>query len=154
FAESGGILHSNDRWRGEFTGGVVRATGRRLQTEEGGNRWLGLKIHARNVPLMADLEMHLSPRGYVGLCRINGGAVNVCGLFRRTGNEPAIGKNWRELLCSSPGSPLHERLTKAVFDEESFCSVAGLALHPHQAGTRQECSIGDAITMIPPVTGN
>src|SRR5262249_23512117 len=45
FAESGGILHSNDRWRGEFTGGVVRATGRRLQTEEGGNRWLGLKIH-------------------------------------------------------------------------------------------------------------
>jgi len=32
--------------------------------------------------------------------------------------------------------------------------VAGLALRPQRAASRAECCIGDAITMIPPVTGN
>ena len=75
FRELGGELREGKRRRDEDVGeGVVRATGRRLQTEEGGARWFGLKAHASNVPLTADLEMHVSPRGYVGLCRVNGGS--------------------------------------------------------------------------------
>src|SRR5262249_23515101 len=35
-----------------------------------------------------------------------------------------------------------------------FCSVAGICLRPQRAADRNECSVGDALTMIPPVTGN
>ena len=134
--------------------GVVRATGRRLQTKVNGSRWFGLKAHARKVPLIADLEMHVSPRGYVGVCRVDGGAVNVCGLFRRRAGADNLPQNWREWLHGQTGSPLHERLAGAEFDESSFCAVAGISLRPQRAAARAECCVGDAITMIPPVTGN
>ena len=35
-----------------------------------------------------------------------------------------------------------------------LCSVAGFSLQPRRAASHGECSIGDALTMIPPVTGN
>lgn len=152
FCNAGGQLHTGARWTGrEFSEGVVRATGRRAQPEENGVRWFGLKIHARNVTLTADLEMHLSPNGYVGLCRLIGGEVNVCGLFRR---GAASDGGPRERLRGQPGSPLHQRLSAAEFDENSLCAVAGLPMRPHRASKRGECCVGDAITMIPPVTGN
>jgi 2-polyprenyl-6-methoxyphenol hydroxylase-like FAD-dependent oxidoreductase len=113
-----------------------------------------LKAHASNVPLLADLEIHISPRGYVGLCRVNGGMVNVCGLFRRRARENAGPQNRIEWMRGPIGSTLHQRLASAVFDENSFCAVAGLSLRPYRAVAREYCCIGDAITMIPPVTGN
>lgn len=133
--------------------GTVRASGRRLQAVEKGWRWFGLKAHAKNVALMADLEMHLLPNGYVGLCRLAGGEVNVCGLFRRRGENDAT-KSGFDLLRGNPGSVLHDRLQRAEFVEDSFCSVAGLSLRPQRAAEKPECCIGDALTMIPPVTGN
>jgi len=154
FRELGGKFREGDRFVGDFTEGIVRATGRRARTEVGDSRWFGLKIHARNVTLAADLEIHVSPRGYVGLCQINGGEVNVCGLFRKGAVEYGEAKNRHELLRGQPGSPLHERLAHAGFDEKSFCAVAGLSLRPQQAAARAEICVGDAITMIPPVTGN
>ena len=53
-----------------------------------------------------------------------------------------------------PGTPLRERLRNAEFDQTSFCAAAGLSLQPQRAMARSDCSIGDALTMIPPVTGN
>ncbi len=150
FRRLGGDLHEDER-RNDSGEGVVRATGRRL-AEDRNVRWFGLKIHARNTALTADLEMHLSPRGYVGLCRINRNEVNVCGLFRKRDGDDAV--NARELLRGSAGSPLHQRLAVAEFDDNSFCAVAGLSLQPQRAGERPELCIGDTITMIPPVTGN
>ncbi|HLZ53411.1 MAG TPA: FAD-dependent monooxygenase [Verrucomicrobiae bacterium] len=155
FKKLGGELQEDQRRRDEdFGEGIVRATGRRAQTMENGSRWFGLKVHARNVPLTADLEMHVSPRGYVGLCRVDGGAVNVCGLFRRRAGEDRTPQNWGEWLRGQTGSPLNRRLAAAKFDESSFCAVAGISLRPHRAAARAECCVGDAITMIPPVTGN
>jgi flavin-dependent dehydrogenase len=155
FRELGGELLEGKRRSDEDYGeGVVRTTGRRLQTEEGGARWFGIKAHARNVPLTAGLEMHVSPRGYVGLCRVNGGMVNVCGLLRCRAGESVGPQNWRELLRGPAGPPLHQRLASAEFDENSFCVVAGLSLQPRRAVANADCCIGDAITMIPPITGN
>jgi len=134
--------------------GTVRATGRRAQPEEGGYRWFGLKAHARGVTLVADLEMHSSPHSYVGLCRVNGGAVNVCGLFRRGENTGTAQPHPHDWLRGESGSPLHQRLAAAKFDENSICSVAGLALRPRRALDQDECCVGDTITMIPPITGN
>ena len=154
FRELGGELLEGKRFIGDFGEGIIRATGRRVQMEQGGSRWFGLKIHARNVALTADLEMHVSPRGYVGLCKINGGEVNVCGLFRKRAGENGEAGNRHELLRGQPGSPLRQRLAGAEFDENSLCAVAGLSLRPRQAASRVEICVGDAITMIPPVTGN
>jgi flavin-dependent dehydrogenase len=132
--------------------GLVRSTGRHAQSTENGWRWFGLKAHARNVTLSADLEMHVSSDNYVGVNRINDGEVNVCGLFRARRGESR--ESGFELLRGKAGSPLREKLAGAQFDEHSFCSVAGLSLKPHLAADKNDCCIGDAVTMIPPVTGN
>ena len=149
-----GKLIEGSRFAGNFEEGVIRATGRRAQADVNGSRWFGLKIHARNVGLVADLEMHLSPHGYVGLCKINDGEVNICGLFRKQDGENSESTSGRELLRGLPDSTLQQRLAAAVFDESSFCAIAGLSLQPQQAAAHAEICVGDTITMIPPVTGN
>jgi len=156
FLQAGGELREHARWETAACGeGVVRANGRRLQPRADGDRWFGLKVHARDVPLAADLEMHRARAGYVGFCRLQDGVVNICGLFRRralAASRPSGLSLFREL--TPPGTLLWERLAGAEFDEGSFCSVAGFSLRPQRAVLRGECCIGDALTMIPPVTGN
>ncbi len=157
FEQAGGELRDNTRWSASDYGeGIVRAAGRRIHTTDKGWRWFGIKAHvphASRLNLAADLEMHISSAGYVGVNRIDDGEVNVCGLFRaRQGDRPSDSK--RQWLRGKPGSLLHERLESARLDENSFCSVAGLSLKPQRAATKRECCIGDALTMTPPVTGN
>jgi flavin-dependent dehydrogenase len=147
----GELVHA--RWNGPAEPGVVLATGRRAQPTHRGWRWFGLKVHTRNIALHADLEMHLIPNGYVGVNRINHHAVNVCGLFRAKAGE-APPKNAFDLLRGPKGSPLHQLLENAVFENDSACSVAGLSLQPQSASVQSEFRIGDALTMIPPATGN
>lgn len=155
FTAAGGDLRAGERWTGDVAAeGIVRATGRRVQTSESGWRWYGLKAHARGVTPVADLEMHVHPDGYVGLCRIEGGRVNVCGLFRARAADGDLKARWRERLAGPPSSALRARLAVVDWDEASFCAVAGLALRPWRAAEREECAVGDALGMIPPVTGN
>jgi 2-polyprenyl-6-methoxyphenol hydroxylase-like FAD-dependent oxidoreductase len=154
FQKLGGNLIVGRRWREtEFTEGMVRASGRRVQSEPAGIRWFGLKIHARNVSLSADLEMHFSSSGYVGLCKIAGDQVNVCGLFRRNHGLPMPADS-QEMLRGQPGTLLNLRLAHADFNEAAFCATAGLCLRAGKAIAYPEICVGDAITMIPPVTGN
>ncbi len=154
FQKLGGELRFGARWTGPCGGGVVRASGRRAAQEARGWRLFGLKAHARNVELEGDLEMHLLPLGYVGLCRLAGGEVNVCGLFRTDTKLPNLARNWRGWLGGPEGSMLRSRLKDARFDEGSFCAVTALSLRPMSATDRSECCVGEALTMIPPVTGN
>jgi flavin-dependent dehydrogenase len=153
FQRLGGQLESDTRWQDDFTDGTVRASGRQLHPVENGWRWFGLKAHARNVFPAADLEMHVFKNGYVGICKLAGDEVNVCGLFRRNGSATPQ-KNGFDQLRGNPGTILHGRLARAEFDAQSFCSVAGLSLKPQRASEKSGCCIGDALTMIPPVTGN
>ncbi|MDE3067843.1 MAG: FAD-dependent monooxygenase [Verrucomicrobiota bacterium] len=154
FEGLGGQLRVGERrTQTELGEGVVRATGRRPCPVEYGRRWFGLKAHVKNVQLSADLEMHLVEDGYVGLCRLAGGEVNVCGLFRRD-SSGMPGQHGFDLLRGDPAGVLQERLAGAEFDETSFCSVAGLSLVPRRASEKSEVCIGDALTLIPPVTGN
>ena len=154
FCRIGGKLQTNVRFAQDFGEGTVRATGRRVHATVGGWRYFGLKVHATNVALQADLEMHFVRDGYVGLCQLSGDEVNICGLFRsRTQNADLAGR-WREWLKGPRGSVLNARLADARFEESSFSSVAGLSLAPQRGTDAHECSIGDSLTMIPPVTGN
>src|SRR5258708_11909661 len=89
FKRLGGQLREGERCRVAEPGeGLVWANGRRAQSHQDGWRWFGLKVHARNVALEADLEMYLASDGYVGLCRLKGGETNVCGLFRAKAGKP------------------------------------------------------------------
>jgi menaquinone-9 beta-reductase len=157
FQKLGGELRANQRWLPkENAEGIVFATGRRLQSAEKNPRWFGVKAHLpreTSVKLEADLEMHLSPDGYVGINRINRREINVCGIFRmRDGQRrPESKLDW---LRGEIGSTLRARVGAAEFDADSFCSVGGLQLRPQRAAGQPDCRIGDAVTMTPPVTGN
>jgi len=154
FAQAGGELRTRQRWMSSFDApGLVRATGHGSEPVVDGWRWFGLKAHARRVQLEADLELHLFDHGYVGLCRLRD-AVNVCGLFRSQRPVPDLRQNWCDRLMGSEDSALRVRLRDAKFDEQTFRAVAGLCLQPRQAKPQTELALGDALTMIPPATGN
>jgi flavin-dependent dehydrogenase len=142
FCSAGGKLICGTR--SQLTGeGIVHATGRRSHPVENGWRWFGLKAHASGVELEADLEMHLVQSGYIGICRLPNGRINVCGLFRKRKGDAK-----RITLAGSLGP----RFTNAHWIEESSVAVSGLCFcAPHVNG---ECHIGDAHAMIAPLTGN
>ena len=151
--EKGGVVvEGSRRETSELGPGTVRATGRNLARPDGSDsRWFGVKAHVRGVELSADLEMHLVSGGYIGLCQLSDGRVNVCGLLRKQAGT--AGRGVRDWLRGVVGSVLRQRLEEAQFDEESLCAVSGLDLRPRQARAA-ESTVGDALTMIPPITGN
>lgn len=150
----GGDLHSETRWKGKFAEGIAAANGRRTEIKSRGLRYLALKAHIHEVSLKADLEMHLVPSGYVGLCRLQDHTVNVCGLFRVHGGDSTLAANWRSWLWGSEGSILHSRLSTGHFVENSFCATAGFSLEYKWPEANREIRIGDALAMIPPIVGN
>lgn len=154
FQRLGGELRSGERWVGEYGPGIVRASGRRAEPVADGWRLFGLKVHARGIQMAADLELHFVPAGYVGLCRLADGQVNICGLFRSETTVPGLAQRWRDWLEGPADTVLRSRLAGATLDEGSFCFVAAFSLRPRLAATRKESCVGDALTMIPPLTGN
>jgi flavin-dependent dehydrogenase len=131
--------------------GRIFATGRR----RGRSPWLGLKFHVRGLVLVRDLELHLGDHAYVGLSRVEDGAVNVCGLFRQRtlaarGPQLLLG-----YLRAAGLLALGERLATAEIDAGSFCAVAALAFdRASAAAVPDRIQLGDACAMIPPFTGN
>lgn len=151
FVAAGGELHEQSRVTDDHDApGRVFATGRRRATR---SPWIGLKFHARELPLERDLEMHLGAHSYVGLSRVDAHTVNVCGLFRRR----ALCARGAQLLlgyCAAAGlGRLAQRLARAAIDAESFCAVAALDFD-RRPPALPRLSIGDAAATIPPFTGN
>jgi flavin-dependent dehydrogenase len=113
-----------------------------------------LKLHARGLALAADLELHLGRGTYVGLSPVEGGAVNVCGLFYL---RPDVGGDRAALLLAylrAAGlGPLAGRLERAEIDATSFTAVAGLGFD-RSPPAMDRVVLGDAFAMIPPFTGN
>lgn len=154
FSAAGGCLHPQTRQSPSQAAGWVTAIGRQPSVREEGWRWIGLKAHAFDVPLGDDLEMHLTPHGYVGLCAVEENRVNVCGLFRTRETVPDLVHRWKTWLGGEPGSSLRQRLEGISWDENSFSSVAAVSLRPRRAAEQEGVRVGDALTMIPPLTGN
>ena len=153
-SSAGGRLHLQSRQHPPRQEGWVTATGRQPAVREEGWRWIGLKAHARDVPGDSHLEMHLTSHGYVGLCAVEDNRVNVCGLFRTRETIPDLARCWQDWLAGKPGSALHRRLQGARWDQNSFSSVSAISLRPRRAASQESVRVGDAVTMIPPLTGN
>ncbi|MEO6246400.1 MAG: hypothetical protein ABIQ12_13280 [Opitutaceae bacterium] len=151
FEASGGTLRVGSRL-GEPADrpGVVWATGRRRATAP---KWIGLKLHARNLALTRDLEMHLGSWCYLGLTQVEHGAVNVCGLFRRRPLAAPAPELLIAYLRAAGLIDLADRLSRSVIVPESCCAVAALAFDRKTTPTNR-VSLGDASAMIPPFTGN
>ncbi|WP_367874520.1 NAD(P)/FAD-dependent oxidoreductase [Luteolibacter sp. Populi] len=117
-------------------------------------RWIGLKCHFADLPLLADLEMHLGSDGYAGLASVEDGRVNVCGLFRVDRSHRGSGPELLlDYLRAGGNEALASRLALALPDPASFSATAGFALGRQRADDGL-CAIGDAESMIPPFTGN
>lgn len=150
FAAAGGDLRVNTRVTDTTPrAGRVFASGRR----PGRSPWIGLKIHALDLPLERDLELHLGDEVYVGLTRVEDGRVNICGLFRRR-KIAAHGADLILRYLDATGlSTLAGRLRAARFDSDSFSAVAAVCFDP-SVPTAARVQLGDACAMIPPFTGN
>ncbi len=116
--------------------------------------WIGLKVHCLDLSTRTDLELHLGDHGYAGVSRVEGGRVNVCGLFRP---RPDLRARREQLLPryleASGLSALAARVKAAQTDPRSRCAVAGAhfaALAPDGPCPR----LGDGFGAMPPFTGN
>jgi menaquinone-9 beta-reductase len=170
FTQAGGDLQTGGRVADlSPRPGLVLANGR----QRGRSDWLGLKFHVHDIALTRDLELHLGAEAYVGLSRVEDGAVNVCGLFRRRAVDlgvetaaagTAVDSTARTHAHASPAvmlryldacglTALAERLRAGEIETASFCAVAGLRFG-RASIVRGAVRIGDAFAMIPPFTGN
>jgi len=150
FTKLGGTLNTHSRLQPQPQEGLVWAAGRRPQR----GQWIGLKAHVRGLSMSSDLEMHSGHNGYAGLAKVEGGWINVCGLFRI---DRHLKGNPQQLLPTYLKAGGNERLAgqleRTDWREESFCAVAGFKLGA-QPPLHGLVSIGDAESMIPPFTGN
>ena len=100
-----------------------------------------------------DLELHLGEDAYVGLSAVEGGRVNVCGLFRR---RPLCGEGRRPAARLSAGrGPRRARRPARRRRNRPRLVLRGgrRELRPERAAADRVC-LGDACAMIPPFTGN
>jgi 2-polyprenyl-6-methoxyphenol hydroxylase-like FAD-dependent oxidoreductase len=155
FVSAGGELRAGSRVDTRAAPhGRVFAHGRRPASA---SPWIGLKLHARNLPLSAPLEVHLGRHAYVGLSRVENDRVNICGLFRR---RPVLVADRAHALPAHLRAAgldaLAERLGDADPDLASRCAVAGLAFGraPRDENAAARLMLGDAHALIPPFTGN
>jgi len=150
FVAAGGDLRTNTRApEDEAPPGRVFAVGRKRK----GPFWVGLKVHVRNLALVNDFEVHLGARCYVGLSRIEDGAVNVCGIFAPQ-EHPRRGVELLLSYLESAGlSELAARIRSAEPDHGSFCATAA-TLGDWRIPNSGRVRVGDACATIPPFTGN
>ena len=150
FVDAGGTLLTHTRVADPTAHpGRVFCTGR----QRGRTPWIGLKLHARQLPLERDLEVHLGDDAYVGLSRIENDTVNVCGLFRRRAIAAPGAQLLLRYLEASGLRELAARLQAAAIDAASFSAIAALAFDRRTYATSR-LQLGDACAMIPPFTGN
>lgn len=149
--QRGGLVQTGVRAIREPGEGRVWAAGRRPSPR---SRWIGLKVHLRGLPMSADLELHLGRNGYVGLCGIEDGWVNVCGLFRLDRSLAAPREEMLPAYLEAGGNGgLARDVSEAESRPGSECAVAGFEFGRQPAGPGVVC-LGDASSLIPPFTGN
>ncbi len=116
---------------------------------------VGIKAHYTGASMPAQVDLYLFDGGYVGINPVESGAVNVCLLasysaFAKAGRDPVGMIEW----IAEQNPAFAQRLNGAVLLAESVCSVAavdtGLASRPWNG----VACIGDAATMIPPLSGD
>lgn len=131
--------------------GVVWAAGRPPGRE---SRWVGLKGHTLRADRPEGLEVHFGEGAYVGVSAVEGGRLNVCGLFQKRdwGRVKKEAVLLRALEAAGLGV-LAERVHALGLDETSLTAVSALRLG-WRGLPMDRIHIGDALAVIPPFTGD
>lgn len=148
FRELGGDLRTGSRAAFSHQEGEVHAAGREPHPA---SPWIGLKQHFRQLETRDDLEVHFGRGGYIGLTKVDGETVNVCGLLRRDSAD--LTKPLAVVAEQAGFRALSQRLAGAEPVSGSACAVAGLDYRPRQASDGA-LRVGDRGNMIPPFTGH
>jgi flavin-dependent dehydrogenase len=150
FVAAGGDLRAGTRMpERDAPPGRVFTSGRRPR----GPFWVGLKAHVGGLALAGDFEIHLGHRAYIGLSRVETGAVNVCGMFAHR-RLAARGVELIPAYLQAVGlGALAERLRDSKIDPGSFCATAA-TLGDRRVAAPDRVRIGDACAAIPAFTGN
>ncbi|MGF1484956.1 MAG: NAD(P)/FAD-dependent oxidoreductase [Opitutales bacterium] len=150
FQALGGELCTQARAPRDFGGeGQVRATGRQIDRA---SDWLGLKLHVHALATRENLEVHLGAGGYVGVSAVEAGAVNVCGLFRK--RDAMDGRGVALMLGYLRACGLDALARRIEQAEPEAASVVGISHFSFGQAQEPQAAVGDALTVIPPFTGN
>ena len=157
FQSMGGDLSTGQRvaYEKNDTEGTVLATGRKPKMDKLA-AWTGYKFHVQGLKLDADLEMHFSDGGYLGMCKVENGRVNVCGLLKtKMLRGLDLRSDWEGFLRSNLHSKKHETLKNTEILPDSICCVSGISYGAFQLRENESIvTIGDRMSTIPPLTGN
>lgn len=152
FTRAGGTLKTNSRFKQNAqTEGTILCTGRKSTQSQ----WLGLKLHATDFKTTTDLELHLGNQGYIGLCAIENGRTNICGLFKIHPKLKASKENLLFAYLDACGlHNLSQRIQASHIDPASHVGVAGISFENNTPSDPNTIQLGDAAAVIPPFTGN
>jgi flavin-dependent dehydrogenase len=151
FVALGGHLRTGERVHPGRPPGRVWAAGRLPDKH---SPWIGLKAHTRHADRVEGLEVHFGDGAYVGLSAVEGGRLNVCGLFRRRDYGRVDRRSLLQRALEGAGlEALAERVASLGLDEESHSAVSALRLGWSEPAA-DAIFIGDAGGVIPPFTGD
>ncbi len=116
---------------------------------------VGIKAHYAGASMPAQVDLYLFDGGYVGINPVESGAVNVCLLasyaaFAKAGRDPIGMIEW----IAGQNPAFARRLHDTVLLQESVCSVAAVDTGLPSRPWNGVACIGDAATMIPPLSGD
>ena len=117
--------------------------------------YVGVKSHFRGIAMDPVIELYFFRGGYLGLCPIEGGLVNVSALLEREAAVDA-GKTILAIIngAATRNPKLHERLRLAEPVSGSQAAVAPVYLNRKPLAWDQLPLLGDAGAMIPPLCGD
>lgn len=117
--------------------------------------YLGVKSHFQDVWMERMIELYFFPGGYMGICKVEDGLVNVSALLNCDAFTDK-GKSTLAILDAAMkrNKRLYEKLRGAIPVEGTQAAVAPVQLHRKLQAWDTIPLTGDAVTMIPPLCGD
>ncbi|MEC0244421.1 FAD-dependent oxidoreductase, partial [Paenibacillus chitinolyticus] len=117
--------------------------------------YMGVKSHYTGIEIGPVVELYLFPGGYLGLCPIEDGLVNVSALLSRDAFRGA-GKSVLALLeaAAQRCPPLHSKLKRGLPVPGAQAAVAPVKLNRRLNPWDMVPRLGDSSAMIPPLCGD
>ncbi|MFB7813287.1 NAD(P)/FAD-dependent oxidoreductase [Paenibacillus chitinolyticus] len=117
--------------------------------------YMGVKSHYTGIEMEPIVELYLFPGGYLGLCPIEDGLVNVSALLSRDAFR-GEGKSVLALLEAAARRcpPLHSKLKRGMPVPDAQAAVAPVKLDRRLNPWDMMPRLGDSSAMIPPLCGD
>ncbi|MGO4548766.1 NAD(P)/FAD-dependent oxidoreductase [Paenibacillus sp. 2TAB23] len=117
--------------------------------------YIGVKSHFRALALEPVIELYFFRGGYMGICPVEGGILNVSALLRRDAFSPAGQSVLSMIKAAARRNPrLNRKLALAEAVPGTQAAVAPVQLSRKLATWEGLPLLGDSAAMIPPLCGD